>query len=276
MHKISLNTLYISPIGSLYKTIDAFKEAGFERFDISLSFLVEQCDNFIDKEDYLERTKKFKQYCDSIDMKCNQSHAFLVVCDKKETKEVNDYRWMMLNRSIEIAGIMEAGIIVIHPFSTYTFEENVAMFKQLNEVAKKNHVKIAIENMAGGFFSYPDSVNELLGALNDENIGFCLDTGHANLRKEFPTTPVEMIKKCSKYLICLHIDDNLGINDDHFLPGDGNIDFGAILKALNEVNYQGDYTFEVDGFIYQKAIKDKTKCLPIIFEIGKKIFEVEE
>ena len=49
-------------------------------------------------------------------------------------------------------------------------------------------------------------------------------------------------------LLALHLQDNDGLGEDqHLLPGDGTTDWGALLRALNEMRFAGLLTFEVAG-----------------------------
>lgn len=266
--------MYIDPIGSQERVLDAFKKAGFDTFDYSLEYLLDECDMFIDKDDYLERAKKLREYADKLGLTCNQSHSFMRYVTKGLSKEENDYRWNMTIRSIEMAGIMGAKYVVIHPFSSFSEEENIDMFKELLKVAKQNNIKIAIENMPAGFFSEEDGINSLLDKINDPDCVLCLDIGHAYMPKEKNTTAENIIYKCSKYLKCLHIQDNDKNHDSHTLPGLGLIDFDSVIAALRDVKYGGDLTFEVDGYIFNNFPNDRRdEALPIIYEAGKELLK---
>lgn len=275
--EISLNTAYICTIGSMEKTLEAFKKVGFETFDYSLSFLIEQCDTYIDKENYLEKTRNLRKFADKLGLKCNQSHSFMKYVNKNNTKEENDYLWTMCTRSIEMASIMGAKYIVIHPFSSYTEDENVEMFRNLSTIARKNNISIAIENMCSGLFSNETNINSLLEKINRDNVVFCLDIGHAELPKEVETSAVTIIKNCSKYLRCLHVHDNDKYHDSHELPGNCLLNFDEIFKALKEVGYDGDLTFEVDGYLYNNyPVEQRDKGLAPILECGKKLVKMYE
>jgi len=264
--KISLNTLYICPIGSLEKTLDLFKEAGYKCFDLSLSWFVEQCDILIDKDDYLDRAIKLREYADSIGMRCNQCHSFMRFKSVNYSNDDNDYYFELEKRCIRIAGIMGADNIVVHPFSTYSEEENVRLFLELSNIAEESGINIAIENMPTGLYSDPNGICSLLGKINRKNVGLCLDIGHAELPKESTTCAVEIIKRCHMYLKCLHIDDNDLKEDSHLMPGDGLINFKDIFRALKDINYNGFFTFEIDGYLYPLPLNERIEKLPSLFK----------
>jgi sugar phosphate isomerase/epimerase len=50
-------------------------------------------------------------------------------------------------------------------------------------------------------------------------------------------------------LHALHVHDNDYIDDRHTLPGLGRMDWEEIMKALAEIDYDGDFTYEADNFL---------------------------
>lgn len=53
----------------------------------------------------------------------------------------------------------------------------------------------------------------------------------------------------SRRLQALHIHDNCFDKDIHTLPFLGKIPFPDVMKALHNIDYKGDLTFEADNFI---------------------------
>ncbi len=61
--------------------------------------------------------------------------------------------------------------------------------------------------------------------------------------------PAEMIRTLGgDRVTSLHIHDNAHKQDDHTLPYLGKLDWEAITCALGEIDYQGDFTFEVSSY----------------------------
>ena len=50
-------------------------------------------------------------------------------------------------------------------------------------------------------------------------------------------------------ITCLHVHDNNNKEDSHTLPYMMNLDWQSILKALADIDYGGNFTFEADNFI---------------------------
>ena len=49
-----------------------------------------------------------------------------------------------------------------------------------------------------------------------------------------------------KHLHVTHMHDNDYINDDHYMPGIGKIDWYAIGKALNDIGYENVFSYEAN------------------------------
>ena len=94
----------------------------------------------------------------------------------------------------------------------------------------------------------PESFNAHLDAVNDDYFVACLDIGHAEM-KGSNTTAVEMIKALGSRLKALHIHDNDKLHDSHQIPFSMNIDFAPIVKALQEINYDGYFTLEASYYL---------------------------
>ena len=96
--------------------------------------------------------------------------------------------------------------------------------------------------------SSPKSFLEHINAVDDPYFVACLDIGHAAM-KGVNATPVDMIKTLGNKIEALHIHDNNGVTDGHYIPGAGVVDFKGVVKALKEVNYNGYFTLEADGHV---------------------------
>ena len=75
--------------------------------------------------------------------------------------------------------------------------------------------------------------------------GICWDTGHGNLNK---LDQAAAVRRMGKRLKALHVNDNKGQRDEHILPYHGTIEWEAFMKALGEVGYEGDFTYEIHNF----------------------------
>ena len=141
-------------------------------------------------------------------------------------------------------------LVVVHPGGRVKDEfkredhlsRSFESLKELGDFFSGCGLKMALENTLPSRIG--SRIEELLilhGRLKSKNSGICLDTGHINIMKD----PTVALKELKDYLIHLHIADNLGENDDHFLPGEGKINWKVFFKILKEIDYQGVFMLEV-------------------------------
>ena len=155
----------------------------------------------------------------------------------------------------------EAGgkICVIHPCNNWSDKDNAEMYREFLPFAKAHGVKIATENM----WNWDNEKDEALPAaccdskrfcslideVDDEYFVACLDIGHAEMRG-LNASAVGLIKALGhKRLKALHIHDNDLHYDSHQIPMSMSIDFNAVVKALKEIGYDGEFTLEADRYL---------------------------
>lgn len=92
-----------------------------------------------------------------------------------------------------------------------------------------------------------DDAKKVLKDVNNK-IGFVFDTGHMYINRESIS---DALYQFDKSMLHFHIDDNMGITDDHMVPGTGKINHDIFFKRLKESAYTGFITAEL-GFQYCK------------------------
>lgn len=288
--------LISTEIGSLSKifgeieSLRIVSEAGFDAYDLSLNELSRDENYFLNGDDYIEKAKKLKNYADSIGLVCNQSHAPFPT--SKGDPEYDKWIFEKVVRAMEIASICGAKIIIVHPNQHLNhaecgeelFKLNVDFYNRLIPYAKKFGIKIAVENMwqrNKGSGAITDSTCsrawefcKYIDAINSEWVVGCLDIGHASLMGA--DLPAFIKTMGNKRLKALHVHDNDFINDSHTAPFFGKIDFESVCKALKEIGYSGDLTFETYNY-FKKFPKDF--CLnstKFLYDIGRKLIKTIE
>ena len=154
-------------------------------------------------------------------------------------------------------------IMVMHGWQglIYTFPTeplDFCAFDSIVDYAEQKGVKIAFENLEG---------EEYLAALMDRyrgraHVGYCWDSGHDHC---YPHK-TDFLDSYGHRLIMTHINDNLGyrtpedfptpIDDLHFLPYDGNIEWPSELARLKGMPRQEILNFELKKRSASKAEKD--------------------
>lgn len=168
--------------------------------------------------------------------------------DRAERKE-------KMEKSFRAAKLLGCKYVVIHPIMPFGtkedpdpelfFQMNVAFFRSLLPAAKENGVTICIENMPMRrlAISPPAETLRLIEAIDDPNVGFCLDTGHSIVRG---VQPGDAVRQGSKHLKVLHIHDSDGERDRHWFPYSGAIDWAGFTRALKEVGFEGVMSLETE------------------------------
>ena len=70
----------------------------------------------------------------------------------------------------------------------------------------------------------------------------CFDTNHL-----LTEDPVDFIHRLGDKIITTHVSDYDGVDERHWLPGEGTTDWQALLGALRDVGYSGPWLYEI-GF----------------------------
>ena len=153
----------------------------------------------------------------------------------------------VLKRMIDHAATAGAKIAVIHPSGEpYKEEERqsrIAQAKQvlstLCEYAESKGLCLAVENLPRTCLGRDSSeMLELISA--DPRLVICFDTNHL-----LSEAPVDFIQKCGHKIVTLHVSDYDRLDERHWLPGEGNTDWSALVQALRDVGYTGPWNYEV-------------------------------
>lgn len=169
------------------------------------------------------------------------------VADKNKANYAIDEIKLSLDAMLYLGGkmaVLHPGDM-IGPLETKEERSNRSMesIGRILEVCEKANVRLAIENMLPGKVGERVSdVQNLISAFNSKYIGICFDTSHANVVSR--DAPNE-IKGCSNKLWTIHVSDNNGDNDQHYLPFNGNINWRSFWLELNNLSYKGVFMLEV-------------------------------
>ena len=259
--KLVTTTSRLEGVFGLEKAIDIIAEAGFDGIDFSAHSFEHHYNGEKDKNYYLE----IRKYAEDKGIYFQQAHAPFSSSfrdDDEKTKQ----RFDEIITSMKNASYLGVKHIVVHPCQHLDyhidgnpeklFEYNMDFYKKLIPYAEEYDIKIAVENMwqfprstqiGHSTCSRPDEFIRYLDELNNDSIIGCLDIGHAALVVEDPHTFIRMLG--NKRLKCLHTHD-ININDDsHTLPFFGITNWDLVMKALSDIGYEGELTYEADSFM---------------------------
>lgn len=111
--------------------------------------------------------------------------------------------------------------------------------KELAEYADSIGCVIAVEDLPRTCLGRDSAdVLELISA--HKSLRVCFDTNHL-LKEDI----IEFVKKTGDKIVTIHASDYDYINERHWLPGEGKIDWQALISALKEVGYDGPWLYEL-------------------------------
>lgn len=103
-------------------------------------------------------------------------------------------------------------------------------------------VKLGIESEPALLVERATEVASLIDRVGHPALGANLDVGHAVCIGEDPT---ESIRRLAGRIWNVHVEDIRGGKHHHRIPGDGDLDFAAIFRALSATGYTGAVTVEL-------------------------------
>lgn len=272
------------------KGMKAIKDAGFDSIDLSL-FRMDRDDNVFVLSSWKGEAEKRRDYIDSISLECTQAHAPHIF-EFGDEYVLNNIALPRILRAMEIAKILGARLIVIHPLhhlDYYSYKDKIRSLNhdymlKLAENAEKVGINVGFENMwqhdkrRGGItYSVGGLVDDLIedvDKIGSERIKVCLDVGHSALVGEEPEIAIR--KLGADRLKALHIHDNDYRGDDHTLPFLGKIHWEEVMKSLTDIGYDGEFTYEADSFLLPLPPSVYPFALKLMAEVAKYLVSIKE
>ena len=171
----------------------------------------------------------------------------------------HEWRVMIARQKLNLLFVSEFGVktCTFHIGSKYYEDHSVdehreAFFRSLDELlplAEKLDITICLENLVRPL-STADDLISYMEKYASPHLGVCLDVGHANLKEKGMLHPdcivpavweiagltvrweKNIAETLQPYIVNCHIHDNCGVDDDHRLTGEGDIDWQRIVPVL--------------------------------------------
>ena len=206
----------------------------------------------------------------------NQSHCPF---NRYEKKDYALFAEDILS-AVRSAHLLGSKILVVHgdefDFSAEAYSEkavlefNYRLFSPAAELLDRFGMKLAFENVfpdmnVPRYCSTPEELLKLVGMFPKENVGICLDTGHAKVADD--KHYLENIRSYADRVIATHMHDNYYGKDLHLFPFLGELDLAACVNILKDAGYAGEFTYE---FVYDR-IPDEflPEVLHLLYRMGK-------
>ena len=295
------NVVYdLNPIAGF----EMLKKTGFSCADFSLnSYLPNTSLYQFELNDFFNKSEReleqfftpHKNAAKKAGIYINQMHMPYPNYVPNGSRELNEYLWnTVAPKSMKVCAFFECPYIVIHGFKLarnlgseqLEWEQTEKFIDSLAPMAKEMGITICIENLynniAGHLVEGPccnvEKVVERIDKINDkykaEVLGFCFDTGHANLVGiDFE----KFIETLEYRLKVLHIHDNDGIGDLHQIPftftknreNKSATDWDGFVRGLRKINFDKVLSFETAPVLTAFPTELKQETLSFIAKIGK-------
>lgn len=273
---ISTQTGYTVSRFGFERAMLLLKDAGYDRLDLSLFEMTNESSVYA-SSDWRRVVEERRAFADANGIRFNQSHAPFAFnwADEGIRESTAKPR---IERSLEISAMMGAELVVVHPLHWLPYigheaemrELNIEYYRSLIPLARNYGIRIALENMwqrevkrkciCADVAGHAKEHAELIDAIDSEWVVACLDVGHSSLVGEEAQDAIRILGH--DRLKSVHIHDNDYQGDRHTLPGLGLMNWDEIMKAFDEIRYDGEFTYEADCFLkcfddeyYPKAVE---------------------
>jgi sugar phosphate isomerase/epimerase len=194
-----------------------------------------------------------KKILDGEGILVSQTHGPWRFPMRDETEADRAERFEKMAKSIRGTAMLGCRNMVIHNMMPqghtdtdpcYVKDINREYFGRLCDVAKEYDVVINLENMPflKQCLAKPEDTLAFVKEMNTPYMRMCLDTGHCLVWGLPLGDTVRAIGK--EYLSTLHVHDNDGARDLHWLPGTGVGKWEDFTAALLEIGFEGTLSLE--------------------------------
>ena len=278
--KLVMNTEPLTEKVSYPESLRLIAEAGFDGVDCSF-FDMKGEDSVWNGPGWKSLAQELRVQAEGLGLCFRQAHAPFP--SAKADEDYNKVIFPRILRSMEAAAIMGVENIVIHPihYGAYwkereaQYQRSLDFYRELIPYCKEFGIRVCTENMwsrdpakiiRDSLLSRPEEFCAFVDELDSPWIGACLDIGHAALVGQ---NPADMVRRMGKRITCLHVHDVDYREDKHTLPFTQELDWEEITKALGEVGYRGDFTFEAEQFIRKMPQQLWPEALKLMAAVGR-------
>ena len=176
--------------------------------------------------------------------------------------DMRSYSLELMREYIAKSGDAGIKICVIHPSTEPNplgegrdelIDISSESLASLADYAAKYNVTIAVEELPRTCLG--NNSTELLRLISkNDKLRVCFDTNHL-LGEDHRS----FIKAVGRKIITLHVSDYDFLNERHWLPGEGKIDWVDVIDALEEVGYDGVLLYEL-GLTPPNTIDRRELC----------------
>lgn len=278
--RLSMPTSVLDARFSYDRIWDMMAEVGFDAIDLTLTNIMSES-HPLAGNNHVKKAEKLRESAQSRGLVFNQAHAPFPIY-REGDEEYNRLVYAALIRSMEIASIVGAQQIVVHPSRVpeNPMRFNMDFYRGLIPYCERFGIRVAIENLYGygengtlvmGVCSTSQELCTYIDTLDSPWFAVCLDIGHSGLTGQ---SAAEMIHTLTATrLKALHVHDNDLIKDLHTLPFTGKLDWEGTTSALRDIGYSGDLTLEANLFLNRFPDELILPAMRLMAETGRYLIQ---
>jgi len=164
-------------------------------------------------------------------------------------RAVRDNTVLLHKEGIDNAAMMGAKVVVVHPSGEPNPEEDRADRLQyaaeslctLADYAAQYGITVAVEDLPRTCLG--NTIKEITQLVSAHpKLGVCFDTNHLLTEKNS-----DFVRALGDKIVTLHVSDYDYLNERHWLPYEGKVDWIELVTLLEEAGYAGPFMYEL-GF----------------------------
>lgn len=205
----------------------------------------------LEEEAFQAELCRQKQQAEAAGIRFTQVHGLWPMDDT--TAEKRKISLELYKKCVRGCHYLGSSNLVVHPILPRDFHkaENAGEVERVNReyitelalYARKFQVNLCMENMP---FEVPgltplENLVKFVRSLELPNGKLCLDTGHENM---WGMDAGDAVRMCGSLLQVLHIHDNMGNDDSHWIPWLGTVDWAHFVQGLKDIGFDGCLSLE--------------------------------
>ncbi|MCI8660160.1 MAG: sugar phosphate isomerase/epimerase [Lachnospiraceae bacterium] len=286
------------------KGFEMLRKTGFSCVDFSLNYYLTNTSLYrMERNSFFDKTdQELEEYftphragAKEAGIRIHQMHMPYPIYIPNGKEELNDYLWQVVApKSMRLCAFFQCPYIVIHGLKLARhlgseeaeWQQTERFIHSIAPLAKELGITICIENLYSSVGRHiiegpccngrkaADRIDRINEEYRAEVLGFCFDTGHANLvGLDFE----DFITDLGDRLKVLHIHDNDGTGDLHQIPftftktreNKASTDWEGFVRGLRAIGFDRVLSFETAPVLSSFPGEMKEDVLRLIGRVGK-------
>ena len=129
-------------------------------------------------------------------------------------------------------------------------EKSMVTLEPIVNMAEQLRIALRFENM---FIPTPKYLIALKEGLKSEAVEFCFDLGHFNVYSKVPLS--QWLDEMGSDMAEVHLNDNMGKEDEHLTLGTGTVDFGEFFRELAAREISPEFALEMTSEKFEESLE---------------------